>query len=781
MIAHDMTHKPFSRARRRFLSEAAAAGAVMAGARVLDLPSILPVDVGAQGTPSPGPQPWYQRTSRWMQTNIAELDVTRYDIPWWRAHWKRTQTQGVVVNAGGIVAYYPTQVPLHRRAEFLGDRDLFGELSKAAHDDGIVVFARMDSNGAGRDAYEAHPDWFTRNAAGEPYFRDETLYAPCINGPYYREHIPAILREVAGRYQPEGFTDNSWSGLPRGSICYCSNCRTKFKDARGFDLPRGRDWNAPEYRAWIEWSYACRLEIWDLYNAAAREAGGPECLWVGMIGGTLSGAAGAFRDYREICRRAQMIMLDSQRRSDATGFQANGQTGKLVHGLLGWDKLAPESMALYHTAGVSFRLAARPEPEVRLWAVEAFAGGIQPWWHYVNAYHEDRRMYETPVAMSQWYVANEPFLHRRVPVATVGIVYSQRNYDFFGRDRADVMVDQPQRGFTEALTRARIPYLLVHADDIERDAATLATLILPNLGVMTPSQIGAVRAFVARGGGLVATGVTSLFDEGGDARPDFALADVFGVRVPSGHPWRDEDQRRRSATDTAQSYLRLTPELRAGLSGPHVAGEPRANGERHAVLKGFEQTDILAFGGTLAPLDVAATARVLLTFVPPFPAFPPEAVWSRRMTTDIPGLVLMEAPRAGRVAYLAADLDRRYARENLGDLAGLLTNLVRWAAKDTIPLVVEGPGLLDCHLYRQGERLILHCVNLTNEGTWRGPIDELIPVGPVQVRVRVPDTLRAREVRLLVSGGKPALRVSGGWAGFELASITDHEVAVIEG
>ena len=103
-----------------------------------------------------------------MQTNIAEIDPARYDIPWWREQWKRTRTQGVVVNAGGIVVYYPTAVPLHRRAEFLGDRDLFGDLSRAAREDGIVVFARMDSNGAGDEIFRAHPDWFTRNAAGQP-------------------------------------------------------------------------------------------------------------------------------------------------------------------------------------------------------------------------------------------------------------------------------------------------------------------------------------------------------------------------------------------------------------------------------------------------------------------------------------------------------------------------------------------------------------------------------------------------------------------------------------
>jgi hypothetical protein len=183
------------------------------------------------------------------------------------------------------------------------------------------------------------------------------------------------------------------------------------------------------------------------------------------MNGGLSAAASAFRDYREICRRAEMIMLDNQQRSDATGFQTNGQTGKLVHGLLGWDKLSPESFAIYQTAGSTFRLASRPEPEVRLWALDGVAGGIQPWWHYVNAYHEDRRQYQTPMAMGQWLARHEEFLIRRQPIASVGIVYSQRNNDFFGRDDADAQVNLPQHGFTQALMRARIPYLFVNADD----------------------------------------------------------------------------------------------------------------------------------------------------------------------------------------------------------------------------------------------------------------------------------------------------------------------------
>ena len=40
--------------------------------------------------------------------------------------------------------------------------------------------------------------------------------------------------------------------------------------------------------------------------------------------------------------------------------------------------------------------------------------------------------------------------------------------------------------------------------------------------------------------------------------------------------------------------------------------------------------------------------------------------------------------------------------------ANLLANIFRWAAADRIPLEVRGPGLIDCHLYRQPGRLILH-------------------------------------------------------------------------
>lgn len=213
--------------------------------------------------------PWYRRTYRWGQTNITENDPPRYDISWWREFWKRTEVQGVIINGGGIVAYYPSKFPLQHRAEFLNGRDLYGDLCKAAADEGLVVLARMDSNRTSEDFFRAHPDWFTRNAAGEPY-RAADKYITCVNSPYYDEYIPDVMREIIGRSHPVGITDNSWSGLDRSSICYCTNCVRKFRDATGQALPKQRDWNNPVFLKWIDWNYVRRVELWDANNRVTK-------------------------------------------------------------------------------------------------------------------------------------------------------------------------------------------------------------------------------------------------------------------------------------------------------------------------------------------------------------------------------------------------------------------------------------------------------------------------------------------------------------------------------
>ena len=721
---------------------------------------------------------WYRTTLRWGQTNITELDPIRYDIGWWRSYWRQTRVQGIIVNAGGIVAYYPSALELQHRAAYLGDRDLFGEVVSAAREEGLVVLARMDSNRTYEPFYEAHPDWFARMRDGSPY-RTGPFYIACINSPYYEVYLPEVLREVIEQYHPDGFADNSWSGLSRDQICYCDHCVKGFRDATGMALPGGVDWDSPAYRAWIRWNYDRRLAVWDLNNLTTREAGGPDCLWIGMNSGDIVGQSRSFRDYRAICERSEMVLLDNQTRRDATGFQANGDMGKVIHGLLGWDRLVPESMAMYQSPSPTFRVASRPAPEARMWMVEGFAGTIQPWWHHIGAYHEDRRQYRTAPPLMRWHEQHEAHLVGRLPIASVGLVWSQENVDFYGRDDPENRVSLPYWGMAQALIRARIPYLPVHADHIERDAGTLAVLVLPNVGLLTDAQRDAVRRFVAQGGGLVATGQSSLYGEWGKARSDFALADLFGAHATGEHAGELSPANLAWDAYSHHSYLRLHPELRARVAGPITGEEPSALSARHPVLAGFEETDILPFGGRLERVRLDARSVAPLTLIPPFPIYPPETAWMREMDSGEAALVVSEGEGQGRVAYLPTSLDHAFARHNLPDHGDLLANLIRWAADGRIPLSVVGPGLLDCHLYHQEDRLVLHLVNLSHPGAWRAPLHELVPLGPFEIAVQLPASVEGRTVKTLVAEQTSPLTVENRWARFEVAWIVDHEVLVI--
>src|SRR5262249_212014 len=152
----------------------------------------------------------------------------------------------------------------------------------------------------------------------------------------------------------------------------------------------------------------------------------------------------------------------------------------------------------------TFRKTSRPAPEAHLWMLEGIAGGIQPWWHHVGASQEDRRQFDIAAPINRWHETHEEFLVNRTPIASVGLVWSQRNMDFFGRDHADELIELPWRGWSHALVRGRIPYVPVHIDDLERESAHLSALVLPNLAALSEAQAASVRRFVARGGGLIA-------------------------------------------------------------------------------------------------------------------------------------------------------------------------------------------------------------------------------------------------------------------------------------
>ena len=70
----------------------------------------------------------FEKPLRWAQLTLVADDPGRFSVSFWLDYFRRTRVEGVCLSAGGCVAFYPTEVPLHYRSPWLGESDPFGEL-----------------------------------------------------------------------------------------------------------------------------------------------------------------------------------------------------------------------------------------------------------------------------------------------------------------------------------------------------------------------------------------------------------------------------------------------------------------------------------------------------------------------------------------------------------------------------------------------------------------------------------------------------------------------------
>jgi len=699
-------------------------------------------------------KPWYETVRRWGQTNLTEDDPLNCDLDFWREQWKRTFVQGVIVNAGGIVAYYPSRFALQHRAQGVNERDLFGEFSAAAKEAGLAVVARMDINRADKDFYDAHPDWFCVDQSGEPII-SQGRYFSCVNSGYYTEYIPSVLREIIERYQPEGFSDNSWKGLGRNTICYCENCQNAFRAAHDLALPKAVDWDNPTYRTWVKWGADHRTKLWDLFNETTQKAGGPDCIWSGMLPADHHNLHGSLMDMYALCQRSKIIFCDHQSRH--IDFEYNGMAGSLLRMASTEQILVPESMANYVRGERTFRVAANPALETQMWMVSGIAGGISPWYHHIGGNQHDRRQFETPIPIFEWHKDNEEYLYDREDLAQIGVVWSQESAELYGRGQGDKSA-MPWRGFTQALTKARLPYLPINASDIKKYAPRLKTLILPDVALLNAEQLDAVCAFVQAGGGLVFSGATATLNSKGEESPENRLWKMVGLHHTGEYKGVSHAASENWEQYEAHNYLCLPP-------------------ERHEILATFTDTRIIPFGGSLRVQESTGPLEAIAGYIPDFPIYPPEFSYIREECPELGTIFAGTLESGARVVYFAADIDRCLGRHGLPDHSRLLADATSWTIKGENPLTVEGLGYLDCRVFSQGSRVIVHIVNLSGSNRY-GYCDEYYPVGPITVTV-ASGGRRFDTAKLAVAGETLKVEAKGGAAKVKLEKIGMHEVIVL--
>ncbi len=227
----------------------------------------------------PGDENPFDRAMRWAQLAFVENDPANYDPDFWLDYFKRLHVDGVLLSAGGVTAFYPTDVPLHHRSAWLGNTDPLGDMMKGARKQGMSVIVRTDPHAARQEVLDAHPDWVAVKPDGQKqrHWANPELWVTCCLGPYNFDFMTQVHREIMERYQPDGIFSNRWSGpWAYTGICYCEHCVSNFKAFSGMELPRSNklfDESTrldPVYIQYRKWSTARLRELWLVWDKEIR-------------------------------------------------------------------------------------------------------------------------------------------------------------------------------------------------------------------------------------------------------------------------------------------------------------------------------------------------------------------------------------------------------------------------------------------------------------------------------------------------------------------------------
>jgi len=693
-----------------------------------------------------GSKLWYETMRRCGQINYNEHDPLTMDSKGWADYWASLKVDAVLLNGGGIVAFYPTQIPYHHRSQFLGTRDLFGEMVTAVKERGMRAVARMDCNLAYEDALKPHPEWFERNHDGSPRPHAESpwLFSTCMFSTYFTEQMPAIYREINRQYSVDGFFTNGWPSTGPLRVCYCQNCRNVFDQLGGIP-PEQTDSSNQIYRKYYRVYMNRVLEIWRLWDQIAREKN-PQSVYVGNLGGGLD----TVKDLNEISQAAAWFNADHQGRSGDTPIWTCAQQGRVANSVMQGRTITNVAGA-YANAHPNWRHVSKTSAELTMWLAQTTASGMVPWFHWLGGTPEDTRWREVGHSFFTWIAENEPHFRNRRSIADLAVLYPQRTIAFYSRPESrrppyrGSPIDYVQ-GLYYALLEGRFVFDFIHESDLDETAVKrYRALLIPNAAYLSDRHCDAIRSYVNGGGSLLATFETSLYDEWGNARADFQLADVFGAHA------------------------------QGEVIGPHGNSYARIEA-RHPVIDDFHGTALLPGSENRVPIR-AEQVPLVLSIVPAFPAFPPEMVYPRSPRTTEPAAVFREIAKS-RIAYFAGDVERTCWRSGDDDLSHLLRNAINWIRGADAVVSITGTGLIETFAWETEPGYALHVLNYTNPNATHGYIRRAYIIGPQQVRFRI-DGRAIKTVRALRSGTSLNFQQQAGIVSFQVPAIADYEVIAL--
>ncbi|HXB72273.1 MAG TPA: family 10 glycosylhydrolase [Candidatus Acidoferrales bacterium] len=649
--------------------------------------------------------------------NLATLDADKLIL-----QLVDMNANAILFPMGGIAAYYPTKIAFHYTSPFLPPgRDLFGEVLQKAHARGIHVMARFEwSMIAHKEAYDAHPDWFQRQANGKPNVWNG-CYLTCVNGGYMQEQVFKILAEALEKYPIDGTFFNG--GTQRMSDnngntyapCTCDNCKRLFRAKYNRDIPAQPDAQYNEFIAEAGQSVLARISEF----VHAKRPG---------LNFMLGRAQAQFADSFNSEIHSGSVIGDRPYWLYAASQTVNSERSTFP------DKMAFDNDAAFLDGYWRFAHRSAPDGEIR--AYQNMANGAGPYL-FINGdmSQNDGNALKGARPAFQFHKDHEELYVRQETAARVlllevagggggggrgggrGAGGSAGRGDGGGRDG-----DTSMRGFFRILSEQHIPFAMSNdLSWIDKE---------PNKYDLVISYRGAPAAldrYLRQGGRVLVAGAT---------KPQLDVPPV--VRL-----WKKEE--------TQSAYWRV---------------------HDRALFPSLRDTDIVFFYSEY--LELEPRGKPALTMIPTSMVGPMEKVHEDWKDTTKPGLYVADYGR-GKLAYIPWDVGDLYYRYSpvyhsaiVGDLVDYLLPKGRQLKTNAHPMVE-----MTLQQQRQQGRTLVHFVNLS--GSSQTAYHPAIPMSNIRVEV-AGNFISARMVSL---GRDLPVTKEGGYVTFTLPSLDTYDVVVL--
>ncbi|HWQ53415.1 MAG TPA: beta-galactosidase trimerization domain-containing protein [Bryobacteraceae bacterium] len=592
---------------------------------------------------------------------------------------------------------------------------------------------------------QAHPDWRQIREDGTPVDKVyDTGTDFCVNSPW-RQWCFQVLRDLAA-YPIDGiFYDGP---VFRPDSCYCTHCRTKFRKMYGREMPSKKNRTGKDFKDLIDFQ-AASLADYLRESRQVLKSINPELAFY-MNGGVRGSNWATARINRVLVKEQDLLGSEG-------GFIAGdltrtplwkpGLTARMLETQAG----GKPTVIFSASSHKPWTFSLLPDAELRLLYADSIANAANIWF-CSTPFEFDQPEMKTLAEMNQYLKRSGEYYMGTRSEARMAVVWSETTANFYAGAGAQMIdvdriaaaseagnLEAEFTGVSEALLRAHAPFDVIDDEALERESLDrYEAIFLPNVACMSDAVAARLREYVRKGGRLFATFETSVFDDTGIRRKDFALADVFGV-----------NDARKLVGPTRWDFMKPM------AKDPLLAG----------ITRDFVPSSIYHMA-----VKPSSSVKTLLRFTEPlkgrYDGVPP--------LSDHPAMTVNTFGK-GQAVYFSGDFGSMIASFHTPEFLELGKNLVRTLAPPPVQ-VANAPGSVEVVLRSQnnGKRWLVHLVNFTGEMT--RPIRSVVSLP--DVKITVPDGRKAYS--LFRSQPLPITKDAQGRAQVVLPRLNEYEVVVFE-